>query len=40
MRLIEELPDVEGLIVYEAGDTLGYLLSSGLKGRFVREDSP
>ena len=39
MKLIEDLPDVEGFMVYEAGDTLGYLVSSGLRNRFVREDS-
>jgi len=35
MSLIEDLKDVEGMIIHEQGDTLGYMLSSGLKGRFV-----
>jgi len=36
MRLIEELPEVDGIMIFEQGDSLGYSLSSGLQGKFVR----
>jgi len=38
MDLIETLPDVEGLMVYEEGDTLAYMVSSGLRGKFFVGD--
>jgi thiamine biosynthesis lipoprotein len=40
MKTIEELPDVEGLIIYEEGESLAVDLSSGLLGKFTRGDSP
>ncbi|MER3523475.1 MAG: hypothetical protein C4326_05245 [Ignavibacteria bacterium] len=36
MEFIERTPGVEGLIVWEEGDSLAYRLSSGLQGKFSR----
>lgn len=36
MATIEREPDVEGLIIYQSGDTLSWLLSSGFPAGFVR----
>jgi thiamine biosynthesis lipoprotein len=35
MELLEDLPDVEGMIVYEEGDSLHMMVSSGLKGKIL-----
>jgi thiamine biosynthesis lipoprotein len=36
MDFIEHTPDVDGMIVYESGDTLAYDLSPGFQRRFIR----
>lgn len=36
MRFVERSPGVDALIVYETHDSLGYIMTPGLKARFVR----
>lgn len=38
MELIKHTSGVEGLIIWEEGDSLRYLLSPGLEGKFVRSN--
>jgi len=35
LALIESRPDLEGIIIYDEGESLGYLISSGLKDSFT-----
>jgi thiamine biosynthesis lipoprotein len=37
LALLEKLPDVEGVILYFAGDSLKAVVSSGLKDKFMKE---
>jgi thiamine biosynthesis lipoprotein len=36
MKFIRDTPDLEGMIIYEQGDTLAWEVSEGLAGRFQR----
>jgi len=36
MEFIKQLPGVEGVMIWEEGDSLRYILSPGLEGKFVR----
>ncbi len=38
MEFIKRTPGVEGVMVWEEGDSLRYILSPGLEGKFVRSD--
>jgi thiamine biosynthesis lipoprotein len=40
MGLIEELPDVEGMLIYGTGDSLSVDVSSGLRGKVALEGMP
>lgn len=35
MRFVEGYPGIDALVVFETGDSLGYLMTSGMKKRFV-----